>query len=95
MRLTFTQNVNKEHDYVNGMSATVLGVHWKPNGRVRGVRVQTDTGYIVMVFPWTQVVDEYNNKVTFFPMRLGYAHTLMKVQGATLDHLTLYLDAAN
>eukprot|EP00971_Amphidinium_carterae_P040305 791191-Amphidinium_carterae.1 len=45
MRLTFTQNVNKEHDYVNGMSATVLGVHWKPNGRVRGVRVQTDTGY--------------------------------------------------
>eukprot|EP00971_Amphidinium_carterae_P050999 1003998-Amphidinium_carterae.1 len=96
MRVTFTQNVIKECDFVNGMSATVLGVHWKLNGQVRGIRVQTDTGYIIVVFPWTQVIDEhYNTKVTYFPMRLGYAHTLMKMQGATLDHLTLYLDAAN
>eukprot|EP00971_Amphidinium_carterae_P156473 3101712-Amphidinium_carterae.1 len=84
MRVTLTQNINKEIDYVNGMSGTVLGAH------PRGIRVRTDTGYIFPVYPWT---DEDHN--TFYPMRVGYAHTLMKMQGATLKDLTLYLDSAN
>eukprot|EP00971_Amphidinium_carterae_P306004 6081270-Amphidinium_carterae.1 len=90
MRVTMTQNINKECDYVNGMSGIVLDVHRN------GVRVQTDTGYIIMVFPWTEIADdEWGTKVTFYPIRYGYAHTLMKLQGATVPHLTMWLDAAN
>ena len=33
--------------------------------------------------------------MTHFPMRVGYASTLHKVQGATLPHITLWLDIAN
>jgi len=66
------------------MGAIVLGVH------SAGVRVRTDTGYILMVYPWT---DEDRN--VFLPLRIGYANTLMKLQGATLKHMTLYLDVPN
>ena len=31
----------------------------------------------------------------FLPLRAGYACTLIKMQGATLKHLTIYLDIAN
>ena len=44
----------------------------------------------VMVYPWT---DEYRQ--TYLPLRLGYAVTLLRVQGATLPHMTIYLDVAN
>ena len=83
-RLTITKNINKDCDYVNGMGVVVLGAH------KAGVRVRTDTGYILVIFPWT---DE--DGTVFLPIRSGYAHTLMKMQGATLQHLTIYLDAAN
>ena len=43
-----------------------------------------------MIYPWTN-----ENRVTSYPFRLGYATTLHKVQGATLDHITLWLDIAN
>ena len=84
MTLMLTKNINKEIDFVNGMTATVEGLYNS------GVRVRTRTGYEVMVFPWT---DEEHQ--VFFPMRLGYANTLMKMQGATLPHLTIWLDAPN
>ena len=88
MRVTLTKNINKDCDYVNGMGGTVLGAH-RP-----GIRVRTDTGYIIMVFPWTEV-DDWGERRTFYPLRVGYGHTLMKVQGATLEHMTLWLDARN
>ena len=84
MRITLTRNINKEMDYVNGMGGTVLGVHRT------GLRVRTDSGFTIMVFPWT---DEHHQ--VFYPIRLGYAQTLMKIQGMTLKHLTMYLDVAN
>ena len=84
MTVMLTKNVNKEMDFVNGMSATVEGLYRS------GLRVRTRTGYQVMVFPWTD--DDRN---VFFPMRIGYASTLMKMQGATLPHLTVWLDAPN
>ena len=43
-----------------------------------------------MVYPWT---DEFRQ--TYLPLRLGYAVTLHRVQGATLPHVTIYLDVAN
>ena len=32
-------------------------------------------------------------RTTFLPIRVGYAVNLHKVQGATLDHVTIWLDA--
>jgi len=81
MRVMLTKNINKDIDYVNGMEATVTGVYRS------GVRVKTRSGYTVVVYPWT---DEWRN--TYLPMRLAYANTLLKMQGATLEHLTIYLD---
>ena len=40
-------SINKEMDYVNGTGGTVLGV------RRTGLRVRTDTGFIIMVSPCT------------------------------------------
>ena len=76
LRLTLTQNVNKEYDYVNGMRVTVIGI------TDHGVRIRTDTGRQLILYPWT---DEY--KITYFPVRLGYSTTLQKVQGLTLPHM--------
>ena len=80
MRVALTRNINKDMDYVNGMTAVVLGAYR------HGIRVKTETGYEPVIYPWT---DEYKN--TFFPMRAGYSNTLLKMQGATLDHATTYL----
>ncbi|CAE7576897.1 pif1, partial [Symbiodinium pilosum] len=76
---------DQEMDYVNGMGATILGL------QQGGVRVRTDTGFIVVVYPWTDA----ESRSTYHPMRLGYANTLTKLQGATLDSMTLYLDVPN
>jgi hypothetical protein len=84
MRVTLTRNINKDMDFVNGMSATVIAVH------EHGIKVLTKTGKTPVIYPWT---DEWHN--TFLPLRLGYATTLHKIQGATLAHLTLYLDVPN
>ena len=43
-----------------------------------------------MAYPWT---DEWRN--TYLPVRLAYANTLLKMQGATIPHMTLYLDVPN
>eukprot|EP00959_Pyramimonas_sp_CCMP1952_P105574 2207312-Pyramimonas_sp.AAC.1 len=53
------------------------------------VVVRTDQGRLISVYPWTA-----ETHVVHYPMRLGYATTLHKVQGATLDHVTLWLDLA-
>ena len=84
-RVQLTKNLHKEMDYVNGMGATILGL------QQGGVRVRTDTGFTVVVYPWT----DGDSRATFHPMRLGYANTLTKLQGVTLDSMTLYLDVAN
>jgi hypothetical protein len=84
MRVMLTKNLNKDVDFVNGMTAIVEGYY------ASGVRVKTSTGYIVSVYPWT---DEWHN--TFLPMRIGYANTLLKMQGATIKHMTIYLDVPN
>ena len=84
MRITLTKNLQKDVGFVNGMGAVVLGM-----GR-SGVFVRTDQDRVLMVHPWTN--EKY---VTVYPFRLGYASTLHKVQGATLRHITVWLDIAN
>jgi ATP-dependent exoDNAse (exonuclease V) alpha subunit len=54
------------------------------------VAVLTDQGTRLLVHP---IHDE--NLIASFPLRLGYASTLHKVQGATLKHITVWLDIPN
>ena len=55
-----------------------------------GLLVRTDQLQIVIVHPWTN-----EDRIASFPFRCGYATTLHKVQGATLPHVTLWLDLPN
>ena len=41
------------------------------------------------VWPWTD--SELGHK-TYYPVRPGYASTVLKFQGAELEHVTAYLD---
>ena len=83
-KVILTKNLNKAIGFVNGMGATILGMHG-PN-----VVVRTEQGRRLAVHPWTS-----ESHIVHYPMRLGYASTLHKVQGATIQHVTLWLDVAN
>lgn len=48
------------------------------------------TGWRLVVFPLAE--DANGHRVRLYPVRLGYARTVYKMQGATLDHMTLWLD---
>ena len=87
MRVYLTQNIRKETDFVNGMNATVE----RYDRNTRGLWVITDTGYRNILWPWSDPNFSHGNK-TYYPVRPGYASTVMKYQGAELDHVTLYLD---
>ena len=89
MRVYLTQNINKENDFVNGMAGTVLDY----DARSRCLEVFTRTKQRLAVHMVTKELDD-GRKVTCFPVRLGYACTVPKVQGMTLPHITLWLDKA-
>ncbi|CAE7607678.1 Pif1 [Symbiodinium sp. CCMP2592] len=92
MRVTLTRNLQKEQNFVNGMRCVVLGMQ-------RGsVLVRTECGNVLSVFPFTDDeidIDGEQHRATYFPLRLGYAVTLQKIQGATLEHITVWLDVPN
>ena len=85
MKVVLTRNIRKDIDYVNGMDATVESYHARNNA----VEVFTATGYRVMVWPWTDV--DRGHK-TYYPLRPGYADTIIKFQGSELPHVTVLLD---
>lgn len=92
MRVTLTRNVNKGIGFVNGMAATVVAV------RGTAIVVRTKAGRILTVFPMTDtevMIGGAPCRSTCLPLRLGYATTLVKVQGATLSRVILWLDKAN
>ena len=84
MRVVLTKTVRKDVDFVNGMECTVLGY----DAKVKSIDVRTETGYRIMVWPCT----DPDHKITFLPVRPGYADTIIKFQGAELPHVTVYLD---
>jgi hypothetical protein len=81
-RLFITKNENKKHDFVNGMGCTVQEMDR------HGVLVRTDTNRMLLVHPMT----DSETKIAYFPLRMGYATTLHKIQGMTLKHVTLWLN---
>ena len=87
MRVYITQNLRKSTDFVNGMLAEIESY----DARTSGLRVVTETGYRNVIFPWTDTNPGHGNR-TYYPVRPGYASTVMKYQGAELPHVTLFLD---
>lgn len=85
MEVFFTRNVNKDIDYVNGMKAQVIG--W--NAESKGLHLVTATGKYVTIWKWTDR-EIYNR--SYYPIRPGYCSTIVKYQGAELEHVTVYLD---
>ncbi|CAK0799172.1 unnamed protein product [Prorocentrum cordatum] len=88
-RLYLTQNVRKDDDYVNGMACTVLG--YTPNGHGGVLKVRTKTGHLLPITMWTNTKVK-GHSVRHFPIRLGYASTIHKVQGDEFAHITVVLD---
>ena len=85
MRLYLTKNVRKEDDYVNGMLCTVLNYYASEDTLL----VMTKTGQRLPITRWT---DRDKGNAVYFPIRLGYASTIDKVQGDEFAHITVYLD---
>ena len=85
MQIYLTANVNKKEDFVNGMHCTVES--WDEASR--GLRVVTKTGRRLVVWRWTS---PFQGNMSYYPIRPGYASTILKFQGATLDFVVLYLD---
>ena len=83
MRVFLTKNVDKPNDFVNGMGAVVE--HFDYNAKC--LEVTTETGKRLSVFLYTETVEGNRGRVRSFPVRVGYATTIQKVQGATLDSL--------
>ncbi len=85
MNVYLTRNIRKEDDFVNGMLCTVES--WDASSRM--LRVRTRTGHRLAVTPWT---DSEKGNVVYYPVRLGYASTIHRVQGDEFEHITIWLD---
>lgn len=88
MKVCLTKNMSKENDFVNGVLATVKAY----DERSKSLEVVTKTGKRLAIHLITEEVN--GKKVTPLPPRLGYACAIPKVQGMTLDHVTVWLDAS-
>ena len=92
MRLSLTRNLDKRNDHVNGMSCVVEAVN------NHSLEVRTKSGRRLVISKVTEdkrVQDNSVHRSVFFPVRLGYAITLHKVQGSTLEYMALWLDKPN
>jgi ATP-dependent exoDNAse (exonuclease V) alpha subunit len=87
LRIHLTRNLDKAGDFVNGMECEVKS--WDETHRC--LQVETITGKQLAVYQYTDPDPKAQN-VSFFPIRLGYASTIYKMQGAELEHVTIYLD---
>ena len=88
MRVFLTKNMDKEHDFVNGMLATVE--HYDEGSKC--LQVLTRTNQRLAVHMVCNELDD-GRKVSCFPVRTGYASTIPKIQGMTLPHITIWLDS--
>ena len=87
LRVRLTRNMAKHLDYVNGMMAKIQSY----NSRTGAVVVQTETGQVLCIYPITDDGVPVG-RVTYYPLRPGYADTVHKFQGAELKHVTFWPD---
>ena len=87
MRVYLTKNLDKQNDFVNGMACVVAD--YSP--RAQCIEVVTKRGKRLAIHLVTEDVSGHG-RVTCFPMRLGYACTVPKIQGRTLPHVTFWPD---
>ena len=85
MKGFLTKTVRRDVDFVNGMEIVVQA--W--NARTASIRVATKTGHILEVFKFA---DPDLDHMAFYPLRVGYASTILRMAGAELEHVTVYLD---
>ena len=85
MFIYLTKNVRKDVDFVNGMLARIEDY----DDVSRGLLVVTTTGHRFRMWNWT---DKDLHRMMYYPIRPGYASTIIKFQGAELKHVTAYLD---
>ena len=86
-KIFLTRNLDKENGFVNGMSATIEGY----DARSNCLQVVTKLGKTLAIYPYTEEVPGHG-RITSFPVRLGYSSTIPKIQGTTLEHITIWLD---
>lgn len=87
-KLYITRNVRKDDDFVNGMQCTVQKYYPQENT----LRVITKTSHRLVITPWC---DLEKGGAVYFPVWLGYASTIHKVQGDEFAHSTIWLDVPN
>ena len=85
LQVYLTRNKRKDLDFINGMQCTVEDY----DDKIPAVRVLTATGHRLAI---TSSPDEKLGNMRYFPMRYGYASTIMKFAGATLDRVCIWLD---
>jgi ATP-dependent exoDNAse (exonuclease V) alpha subunit len=87
MDIFLTRNVDKDNDFVNGMQAVVEAF----DEDSQSLRVKTVTGVRLSIYKYTDPDPEHHG-ANFHPVRIGYASTIYKLQGAQLEHVTIWLD---
>ena len=87
MRVIITQNRDKPQNVVNGQMASVEICH---NATVI---LKLPGNKLVATYPLT--CDSANGQKTTYPFRIGYANTMCKAQGRTLQKAILWFDKDN
>ena len=87
VRVTITRNIDKNKHFINGVSGVVTCM------RRHGVEIELPDGRPLTIHR----VHDYSPTgqalgPAYFPLRVGYATTLHKIQGSTLNHATIWLD---
>ena len=76
---------------INGMECEAL---WcSPNAHGGLLKVRTRTGHLLVVHKWTNTKVR-GHPARHFPIRLGYASAIHKVQGDEFRHITIVMDKA-
>lgn len=88
IRVFLTKNMDEENNFVNGMAARVEAY----DTRSKYLEVLTRTGQRLAMHMVSNELED-GCRVTSYPVRLGYACTIPKVQGMTPPHVTMWLDS--
>lgn len=87
LRVVLTKNLDKQKHFVNGMSCRVIS--FDPDSKA--IIVATQTKQKLAIYPYTDK-NVPVKAIVYYPLRLGYAGTVYKFQGAELPHVTVWLD---